>query len=295
MRNHTAKPLVVVTGSSSGIGEATARDLAQRGFHVLAGVRRDEDAAAIAGPGIEPIILDITEPAHIASLRHRIATDPEGRMLFAIVNNAGMGANAPVEVFDLDAWRKLFEVNYFGHIAVIQALLPDLIAAKGRIVNVSSVGGRIAMATYGPYGGTKFALEALSDSLRREVAPLGVAVVVVEPGAVRTRISASAISLARRVADGMTEAQQSRYGALIHAVTAQAAEADENGLDASRAADVIATALTTNRPRTRYGVGKTAGQVNLLRLLPDRLVDRMLARRLEHYMPRRPEVALKSR
>ena len=99
----------------------------------------------------------------------------------ALENNAGIVINAPVEVFALEEWRRLFEVNLFGHIAAIQTLLPALIRSMGRVVNISSTGGKIAMATYGPYAGTKFALEAVSDALRREVEPLGVTVVVVEP------------------------------------------------------------------------------------------------------------------
>src|SRR6202140_2650853 len=175
--------IVIITGASRGIGEASARDLARRGFHVLAGVRRDQDADTIRGPGIEPLIIDITNPDHIRTLATRVHEDPQGRAVRALVNNAGIGVNAPVEVFAIDEWRRLFEVNFFGHIAVIQTLLPALIRNKGRVVNISSVGGKIAMATYGPYAGTKFALEAVSDALRREVAPSGVWVVVVEPGA----------------------------------------------------------------------------------------------------------------
>ena len=168
----TASPeiqeIVIITGASSGIGAATARELARRGFHVLAGVRRDQDADAIRGPGIEPLIIDITNPDHIRALATRVHGDPQGRAVRALVNNAGIGVNAPVEVFAIDEWRRLFEVNFFGHIAVTQTLLPALIRSKGRVINISSVGGKIAMATYGPYAGTKFALEAVSDSLRRE-------------------------------------------------------------------------------------------------------------------------------
>ncbi len=272
--------LVVVTGASSGIGAATASELSRRGFHVIAGVRREEDAEAIRAPRIEPIILDITVPEHVARLAKRVSGD----RLRAIVNNAGVGANAPVEVFDLDEWRRLFEVNYFGHIAVIQRLLPILIRNKGRVVNISSVGGRIAMATYGPYAGAKFALEALSDSLRRELAPLGVEVVVIEPGAVQTKISARAIATANDVALKMGPEQRERYADLIHAVTTQAAEADEAGLPAEKAAKVIAEAITRRRPRTRYGVGREAALIGFLRILPDRLVDRILAAVMRRYV-----------
>lgn len=161
-----------------------------------------------------------------------------------------------------------------------------LIANKGRIINISSVGGRIAMATYGPYGGTKFAIETLSDSLRREVAPLGVEVVVIEPGAVRTKISGRAIAMANHVASTMTPEQSERYAGLIHAVTAQAGEADAAGLPAEKAAKIIAKAVTARRPRTRYGIGREAALIGLLRVLPDRLVDRILAAVLRRYFPK---------
>lgn len=278
--------LVVITGASSGIGAATAREMARRGFHVLAGVRREEDAAALRDQNIEPLILDITNKDHVQALTDRVQNDPAGRVLRALVNNAAIGANAPVEVFPLEAWRQLFEVNYFGHIAVTQKLLPALIRSKGRIVNISSVGGTIAMATYGPYGGAKFALEALSDSLRREMLPLGVDVIVIEPGAIKTKISSRAIATANKVAATMTLEQRERYGDLIHAVTAQAAEANENGLTADAAAHVIASAITVRKPRTRYGIGREASMIGIVRMLPDRVVDRILAFVLRRYMPK---------
>ena len=181
MSGSTRRELLVVTGASSGIGAATARELARRGFHVLAGVRRDTDADALRATNIEPVMLDITNEGKVTALAKRIADDSERRPLRALVNNAGIGANAPVEVLPLSEWRRLFEVNSFGHVATTQALLPALIASRGTVVNISSVGGKMAMATYGPYAATKFALEAVSDALRREVEPLGVKVVVVEP------------------------------------------------------------------------------------------------------------------
>ena len=121
------RELVVTTGASTGIGAATARELAQRGFHVLAGVRRDRDADLIRAPGIEPLILDITNNDHVHALARRVREDPNGSPLRALVNNAAVAVNAPVEVFAIDEWRRVFEVNLFGHFAVIQALLPALI------------------------------------------------------------------------------------------------------------------------------------------------------------------------
>ncbi len=144
-----------------------------------------------------------------------------------LVNNAAVQANVPIEAFAIDEWRRMFEVNLFGQVALIQALLPALIRSKGRVVNISSVGGKVAMPPYGPYAGTKFALEAASDSLRRELAPLGVQVVVIEPGAVRTEMLTRAIASARELVSTMTPEQRQCYGGLMKAVNAQAASVTE--------------------------------------------------------------------
>src|ERR1700689_685649 len=198
------REMLVVTGASTGIGAATARELARRGFHVLAGVRRGTDADALRATNLEPIMLDITNEAEIAALVKHITDDPERRPLRALVNNAGIGVNAPVEALPLSEWRRLFDVNLFGHVAMTQALLPALIESRGTVVNVTSVGGKVAMAGYGPYAGTKFALEAVSDALRREVAGFGVKVVVIEPGAVTTEMTGRLIVASERITNGMT-------------------------------------------------------------------------------------------
>lgn len=282
-----AQEIILITGASTGIGAAAARELARRGFHILAGVRRDRDADAIRGPGIEPLIIDITNPDHIQAVATRVGGDPQGRAMRALVNNAGIGVNVPVEALAIDEWRRLFEVNLFGHIAVTQALLPALIRSKGRVVNLSSVGGKIAMATYGPYAGTKFALEAVSDSLRREIAPFGVQVVVVEPGAVRTEMPGRAIATAQELASTMTPVQRQRYGPLVHAITAQTASHTKSGLPADAAAKVIAKAVTARKPRTRYTVGRDAALITrLVRILPDRTLDQLLAAGLRLHLPK---------
>ena len=278
--------LVVVTGASSGIGAATARELARRGFHVLAAVRRNEDGDAVRATNLEPLLLDITDEAGIVALVQRIADDPVGRRLRALVNNAGMAVNAPLETYPLSDWRRLFDVNLFGHVAMMQALLPALIESRGTIINVSSVGGKVAMATYGPYAGTKFALEAVSDSLRRELGPLGVKVVVIEPGAVTTRMLGQVYHRGKQVVQAMTEEQRGRYAALMHAVVAQAQAATAGGASPENAGKVIADAITSKRPRTRYTIGlRTAIIVRLIRLLSDRILDRMLASSLRPYFP----------
>jgi NAD(P)-dependent dehydrogenase (short-subunit alcohol dehydrogenase family) len=282
-----AQEIAVVTGASTGIGAATARELARRGFHVLAGVRRDRDAHAIWEPGVEPLIIDITNPDHIQALVSRVDGDPQGRAVRALVNNAAIQANVPIEAFAIDEWRHMFEVNLFGQVAVIQALLPDLIRSKGRVVNISSVGGKVAMATYGPYAGTKFALEAVSDSLRRELAPVGVGVVVVEPGAVRTEMLGRAIASARELVSAMTPEQSQRYGGLVQAVNTQATTSTKSGVSADAAARVIAKAITSRKPRTRYTVGRDAAAITrLVRFLPDRTLDRVLAAALRPHFPK---------
>src|SRR5580700_7976519 len=280
------REMIVVTGASTGIGAATARELARRGFHVLAGVRRGPDADALRATNLEPIMLDITNEAEIAALVKRVTDDPERRPLRALVNNAGLAVNAPVEVLPLSEWRRLFDVNLFGHIAMTQALLPALIESRGTVVNITSVGGKVAMATYGPYAGTKFALEAVSDALRREVAPLGVKVIVVEPAAVTTEMLGRVAVTGERIISGMTTEQRGRYATLMHSIISQAEAAIPKGVPAEEAGRVIADAITSKRPRTRYTVGRKAALLPLLAILPDRMLDSILAAALRPHFPK---------
>ena len=276
---------VVVTGASTGMGAATARELAARGFHVLAGVRRDSDADVLRSDHIEPHSLDITKEADIAAIAQRAARDPEHRPLRALVNNAGIAVNAPVEVLPMTEWHRQFDVNLFGHVAMTQALLAALLESSGTVVNISSVGGKVAMATYGAYAGAKFALEAVSDSLRREVAQLGVKVIIIEPGAVITEMARRGVATADRLAADMTAEQHERYDRLINAITNQARGFARDGVPAANAARIIADAITSKEPRTRYTIGRDAAIITrLARLAPDRFLDRLLRRNLKpHY------------
>jgi NAD(P)-dependent dehydrogenase (short-subunit alcohol dehydrogenase family) len=273
------RELIVVTGASTGMGAATARELARRGFHVLAGVRRDIDADALRGDGIEPHILDITVENDVAAIAERVAGDLQGRPLRALINNAGVAINAPVEALPIAQWRRQFEVNLFGQVAMIQALMPALLRSSGTVVNISSVGGKVALPTYPAYAGTKFALEALSDSLRREVHRFGVKVVVIEPGAVKTAMAERGVATADQLKDGMTADQHARYGDLVDAMSSLARSFDKDGVSAEYAATVIAKAATVARPRTRYTVGRDAAVLaRLSRVLPDRVLDRIVGR-----------------
>ncbi|WP_344652537.1 SDR family oxidoreductase [Cryptosporangium japonicum] len=270
----TSSEIVVVTGASTGIGAATVRELAGRGYRVLAGVRREQDAQNVEGRNVEPVIVDITDPAQVDALAVRVGN----ASVKALINNAGIAVNAPVEALPLDEWRHQFEVNLFGHIAVTQALLPALLRSHGRVVNISSIGGKLALPTYGAYAGTKFALEAVSDALRRELAPHGVQVVVVEPGGVRTEMNNRGTAVANRLAADMTPEQHERYGPLVRAIVSHSAAFTKAGKSAEDAAKIVAKAATERRPRTRYTIGRDAALMSRLsRVLPDRVLDRMLA------------------
>lgn len=271
--------LIVVTGASSGIGAATARELASRGYHVLAGVRSAEEAASVRAPGIEPVTLDVTEPEHIAALARRIDADADGRPLRALINNAGIEKNAPVEALPLELWREQFDVNLFGAVAMIQALLPLLRRSRGSIVNISSVGGVLALPNYGAYAASKFALEAVSDALRREVHAQGVRVVVVQPGGVRTEMADRSGGISLDLARTMTAEHRGLYGELIRSAVASQSAFLASALPAADAAAKIATVATAARPRIRYVLGRDASTViPLARLLPARLMDAVLAR-----------------
>lgn len=273
-----------MTGASTGMGAATARELASRGYHVLAGVRREADGQALETARIRPVILDITRPEQVADLVRTVEADD--RPLRAVVNNAGIAVNAPVEVLPMAEWRRQFDVNFFGHVEVTQALLPALLRSKGRVVMMSSLGGRLAQPTYGAYSGSKFALEAVSDALRRELAPHGVTVAIVEPGAVRTEMVGRGGVTARRLVDGMTAEQEQRYSALMDAILAQSETFLRDGVESAQAAKTIADAATARRPKTRYTIGRDAALLTrLARILPDRALDRLLASALRKTEP----------
>lgn len=275
--SHEFNELALVTGASSGIGKATAERLAADGLHVLAGVRTRTDAERIATDSIEPVILDITNNDHIASIVSRVAHDPEKRPLRALVNNAGVAVNAPIEVLSLDDWRHQFDVSFFGQIALTRALMPALLASRGRILNITSVGGRVAMANFGAYSAAKFALEAATDSLRREVVPFGVSVVKITPGAVRTNLTHSGLTAAARVAATMTPDQHERYNELRKAFTAQVTGWALHGVTPEHAAGVISRAVAARRPKTRYTIGRDGAVFSFMpRIASDRLFDTML-------------------
>jgi len=263
-------PLALVTGASSGIGRACATHLASRGFAVLAGVRNVADAP----PNTEPIRLDVTRAEDIAAAAERVGTS-----LHALVNNAGIAVNGPIEVVPVEDWRHQLEVNLIGQVAVTRALLPALLNARGRIVNMSSISGRNALPLLGPYAASKFALEAFNDSLRREVGPHGVKVACVEPGIIVTPVWAKSRATGEGLVDTMPADARRRYETMLNAVRGFAERAERDGLPPEAVAEVVGHAVTARRPRTRYVVGREARvRVALGRLLPDRAMDALIRR-----------------
>ena len=274
---YKTQDMVVVTGTSSGIGRATAEQLAAEGFHVLAGVRRQEDADKIKQNNIEPVILDITAIDTLRALAERVEQDPLGRPLRAVVNNAGIAVNAPLEMVPLDEFRRQIEVSVIGQVAVIQALTPALLKSGGRVVNIGSVGGKISMPGFGIYSAAKYAMEAINDSLRREMSSFGLKVIMITPGGVSTSLSEKGVTTADRLSKLMTPDQHRRHDRLFDAVKAQAESWATSGIPPKRVAEVVSRAIHASNPRTRYTAGRDSALLTrLVRILPDKLLDRML-------------------
>jgi NAD(P)-dependent dehydrogenase (short-subunit alcohol dehydrogenase family) len=269
---------VLVTGASTGIGEATVLHLKTLGFDAIGAVRKDDDAERLEGRGIRTIRVDVTDAGQIAAAREELADAP----LAGLVNNAGIAVAAPLEFLPVDKLREQLEVNLIGQAAVTQAFLPALRRARGRIVNVSSIGGRVALPLVGAYNASKFGLEGLSDALRRELRSFGVDVILVEPGGVKTPIWTKTTQTADEMLEDVPAEVRQLYGKLIEAVRTRTQKiARETGSDPSEVAAAIGTALTANRPKTRYLVGRDAKlRARMAKVLPDRVMDRMIVRAL---------------
>jgi NAD(P)-dependent dehydrogenase (short-subunit alcohol dehydrogenase family) len=269
---------VLVTGASTGIGEATVLHLRELGFSPIAAVRKDEDAERLEGLGLRTARIDVTDAEQIAAARDELGDEP----LAGLVNNAGIAVAAPLEFLPIDRLRQQLEINLIGQAAVTQAFLPALRRARGRIVNVSSIGGRVGLPLVSAYNASKFGLEGLSDSLRRELRPLGVDVIVIEPGGVKTPIWNKAEQLADQMLEDVPPEAERLYGGQIAAVRRNTQRiATDSGIQPSEVAEVIGTAFTASRPRARYLVGSDAKQRAVMaKLLPARVMDRLIGRAL---------------
>jgi len=279
-------PTALITGASTGIGQATALRLARAGWTVLAGVRGQQDGerllAEAPGGRLQPVTLDVTNHEQIVQVAARIselsgggASSP-GR-LDALINNAGIGFGGPLELISPQDLRTQFDVNVLGQISVTQTMLPALRAAHGRIVFISSVGGRVAMAFTAPYAASKHAIEALGDALRVELATSNVQVALVEPGSVATPIW----DKSRGAADALTvpASLQKEYGHVPEAMDKVLQDTAKRGVAPDQVAQTIERALGAKRMKSRYLVGRDARAMVIARsLLPDHVFDRLAKR-----------------
>jgi NAD(P)-dependent dehydrogenase (short-subunit alcohol dehydrogenase family) len=273
-----ASGTVLVTGASTGIGEATVLHLRELGFGPVAAVRKDEDAERLEALGLRTVRIDVTDAGQIAAAREELGDEP----LAGLVNNAGIAVAAPLEFLPIDKLRQQLEINLIGQVAVTQAFLPALRRARGRIVNVSSIGGRVALPLVGAYTASKFGLEGVSDSLRRELRHQGVDVILIEPGGVKTPIWKKGEQLADEMTEGMPPDAERLYGKMIATLRAETKKIEEeSGIEPREVAEVIGTALTSNRPRARYLVGRDAKlRGPMAKVVPDRVMDRLIGRAL---------------
>lgn len=268
---------VLVTGASSGIGRATALRLAASGIRVFAACRRREDGAALQAVApadlLIPVVLDVARQETIDACFAFVASETGGR-LDGLVNNAGIGVSIPMEIAPIAAVRAAFEVNLFGQLAVTQTFLPLLPRGSGRIVNLGSVGAHITIPFGGVLCGSKAAFESFSDALRLELRPLGIHVVIIQPGSIKTPAVEKTLSGVEQAIERWPEAGRTRYAELFRRFNARAKAREVGGSDPDVVARTIQLALTVPRPRARYPTGKDAHMLTLLpRILPNQLLD----------------------
>jgi NAD(P)-dependent dehydrogenase (short-subunit alcohol dehydrogenase family) len=280
-----ASGAVVVTGASTGIGRATALLLDGRGYRVFAGVRKEADADELRRRGsdrLTPVTLDVTKADQIDSAREQVAASVGNGGLAGLVNNAGVGAGGPIEFMPLDELRTTLEVNLIGQVAVTQAFIPLIRRAKGTIVFIASIGGRVASPFMSPYNTSKFGIEALGESLRHELRPWGIDVVVVEPGSIDTEIWSKGNEQMREQVDAMPEDARRLYGRQLTRFGEVINETASRGIPPEKVAEVVHKAIASDNPRHRYLVGTDAKiGARLKGTLPDRAFSKLAARQMK--------------
>jgi NAD(P)-dependent dehydrogenase (short-subunit alcohol dehydrogenase family) len=273
---------VLITGASKGIGKATALHLDKQGFHVFAGVRKETDAEMLqkeASEHFQTLFIDVTNSEQIAAAGEQITEIVGEAGLYGLVNNAGMAEPNALEFIELDDLRYQLEVNLIGQLAVTQTMMPLIRKARGRIINISSISGRVAQALVGAYNISKFAMEAMTDVLRLELAPWGIEVVSIQPGMTDTPIWDTALARADEVVEKLPKEALKLYGKAIEATKERVIQQKEEAISPQVVADTIERALIAKRPKTRYLVGPDAQLAGRLRvILPDRWLDKLLTR-----------------
>jgi NAD(P)-dependent dehydrogenase (short-subunit alcohol dehydrogenase family) len=271
---------VVITGASTGIGRATALLLDQQGYRVFAGVRKDEDAKSLkaeASDQLKPIKIDVTKERSIAAAKRNVKRALGDEGLVGLVNNAGIGGGGPIEFTALDHLRETLEVNVIGQVAVTQAFLPLVRRAKGTIVFIASIGGRVGTPFLSPYNISKFGIEALGESLRHEIEPWEIDVVVVEPGAIVTKIWDKAEELSEQQLAEMPAEAQRLYGPQMVTFFESFIEAGRKGIPPEKVARVIHGAISSENPKPRRLVGRDAKiGARLKGTVPERTFHRLV-------------------
>jgi NAD(P)-dependent dehydrogenase (short-subunit alcohol dehydrogenase family) len=248
-------PAVLITGASTGIGEACALELDRRGFQVYAGVRSEaagKRLQAKASPLLIPTMLDVTDADSICAAATKIKEQTEQRGLAGLVNNAGIGVSGPLEIVPIEELRRQLEVNVIGQIAVMQSVLPLLRIAKGRIVNIGSVNGALASPYLGPYSASKFAMEALTDALRIELRTWGISVSIVEPGPIATPIWEKSFTAADQLEMTISSQARQLYEPDLKVVRECVAKIARNAEPVDIVVRAVVHALTSPKPKTRY-------------------------------------------
>lgn len=274
---------VIVTGTSTGIGAATALHLVENGFHVFAGVRRAEDGEALrakAGEGLTPVMLDVTDEKAISAAAARVAGVVGDRGLAGLVNNAGIGKPAPIEFQPIADFRTQLEVNLFGPVAMVQAFLPLIRRGRGRIVNVGSIGGLLVLPLNGAYSASKFGIRAITDALRLELRQWNIHVSLIEVAPVKTAIFGKTYAELDALGAKLGQEAFKLYESQIAAIRKSVEEAEADGDPPLVIAKAILDALTADKPETRYLVGHGAKAVGVAAALPDHLRDRALVHEL---------------
>ena len=275
----------LITGASTGIGRGSALSLDRKGHRVFAGVRRQEDAESLTKAGsdrLTTLFIDVTDEAGIVAARDTVGEALGDKGLDGLVNNAGVAVPGPLEYLESADLRRQLEVNVIGQMAVTRQFIPMLRKARGRIVFMGSIAGIMATPFLGPYAASKHALEALSDSLRLELKPWGIQVAIIEPGATDTPIWDKGQSTADEISEHLDEEAHALYDDAIDALRNAASEMGANAIPVSKVSKAVEHALTAQRPKTRYVVGRDARMQSVIRrVLPDRVRDRLVARMMK--------------
>jgi NAD(P)-dependent dehydrogenase (short-subunit alcohol dehydrogenase family) len=281
---NNSPPAIVITGASTGIGEACALELDRRGFRVFAGVRTEsaaEKLRAKASRRLTPVLMDVTDGASIAAAAATVSEAVGNAGIAGLVNNAGIAVAGPLDLLPIETLRQQLEVNVVGPVAVAQAFLPLLRLASGRVVNISSVSGGLSAPYLGAYSASKFALEAITDALRLELRAWGINVSSVEPGPIATPIWEKSTRDGNQMTERVAPNQLALYEVDLAALRKAVSRSAETAAPVERVVRAVVHALTAKRPKTRYFLGWSVRVCfKCMKMLPDRVRDWIVCKQI---------------